>query len=352
MADELSAAGHELIFAGTPQGMEARLAREAGIEFLAIRSYGWDRSRPWTILVAACVMAVATADALAALARRRPDVVAAFGGYVSIPFGVAAALTRTPLVIAEQNAVPGLANRVLSRWATAVSIAFESSRGLLRRPERATLTGNPVRPSVLSASRDAGRAMFGAQADQPTLLVFGGSRGARHINQATVRAHDALMGVDGLRVLHVAGRTEAENLRQELSSVPGWDPARYHVVDYVDRMGDALAGADLVVARAGATSIAEITVVGRAAVLVPYPFATDDHQSLNARSVADAGAAVVVEDADLDGEGYVRTLLSLLKDGAERSRMARASATLGRPHAAAAFARLAVESARYAGSAR
>jgi UDP-N-acetylglucosamine--N-acetylmuramyl-(pentapeptide) pyrophosphoryl-undecaprenol N-acetylglucosamine transferase len=172
------------------------------------------------------------------------------------------------------------------------------------------------------------------------LLAFGGSRGARHLNEALVDLYPRLSSVSGLRVLHVAGRIEAASVRERLGRTVDEPGEWYRIVEYVDDMGSALAAADLVVSRAGATSIAETTVVGRPAVLVPYPYATEDHQRLNAEAVEAAGGAVVVSDEELDAERFGDIVLGLLADPEERARMAKAAAGLGRPGAARSVADL------------
>ena len=257
-----------------------------------------------------------------------------------------AAICRVPLVLHEQNSVPGLANRILSRWAHAVGTTYEGSAVHLAEPGRAVLTGNPVRASVLEADRDRGRTMFGVDPTETLLLVFGGSRGARHINEAMVSLVPQLVAVPSLRVVHVAGRIEAADVNARIAAATGGQEDRYHVVDYIDAMGDALAAADVVVARAGATSIAEITAVGRAAVLVPYPYATDDHQTLNARTLAEAGAADLVADADLDGPALGEAVLRLIAEPERVARMARASAALAARDATERLVRLVGEAAR------
>lgn len=251
-----------------------------------------------------------------------------------------------PLVLHEQNSVPGLANRLLASHAHAIGITYEHSRAYLRRPERAVLTGNPVRASVLAGDRARGRAAIGAGEDDTVLLVFGGSRGAQHLNDAFVGLATELVAIPSLRVVHSAGRIEAASVAQRVNERLGGEHPRYRVVDYISEMGDALAAADLVVSRAGATSIAEITAVGRAAVLVPYPFATDDHQTLNARAVAEAGAAEVVSDAELDSERFRTVLLGLLQDPARRERMAAAAAGLALRDAAERLEALALQAVR------
>jgi len=237
-------------------------------------------------------------------------------------------------VLHEQNSVPGLANRVLSRWADAVGVTYEASASHLARARHIVVTGNPVRRAVLEADRTRGREAMGLDAEASVLLVFGGSRGAKHLNDTLVGLAPVLMGIPSLQVLHVAGRIEAASVADRISSALGGTTARYRVVEYIDAMGDAIAAADVVLARAGATSIAEITAIGRAAVLVPYPFATDDHQTLNAVTVEQAGGAVVVADADLENESFSRLIVDLLQDEQRRERMAAASAGLGRRDAA------------------
>lgn len=339
MAEELRAGGRdEILFVGTPDGLEARLVPEAGISFTGLPAKGFDRARPLSLVTALLQLASSTLKARRLLKNEHIDVVAGFGGYVSLPVGLAAVITRTPLALHEQNSVPGLANRILSRWAACTAVTYEGSRQHLRRPERVTLTGNPVRASVLAAEASRGRELLGIPFDAPLLLVFGGSRGARHLNKVVVEARDELLAVPGCAVVHIAGRAEADSVRTTLDALGGDADGRYTVLDYVDEMGPVLAATDLVVARAGATSIAELTALGLPSVLVPYPYATDDHQTLNAEALREAGAAAVFADADIDGPEFVEKVTELLGDPAARATMAAASAALGVPDAAARVA--------------
>lgn len=346
VAARLAEEHDDVAFVGTPNGLEARLVPEAGVAFIGLPARGFDRSRPWTLVTSSAIIAVSTVRAWRLIGRWRPDVVLGFGGYVSIPVGIAASLRRVPLVLAEQNSVPGLANRFLSRWAKRVGATYEESAALFRHPDRVVVTGNPVRPAVLASSAAGGRARFGLPGDATVLLAFGGSRGARHLNQALVGLRDRLLAIPGLEVVHVAGRDEAASVRDALAAAGGDGEGRWRVLEYIDDMGAALASADLVLARAGATSIAEITALGKPALLVPYPYATDDHQTKNAAACLQHGAAVVVADADLDRERFGDTLVELLSDPGSRATMAAASRALGRPDAAMRVARLAREAAR------
>ncbi len=342
MAEELSAGERDdVLFVGTPDGLEARLVPAFGVQFTALAARGFDRSRPWTLVTSSLLIAFSTLRALRLLGRYQPDVVIGFGGYVSIPIGLAAVARRVPLVLHEQNSVPGLANRVLSRWARSIGLTYAGSGAGLHHPERAILTGNPVRPAVRAASRERGRATLGVSDDALLLLVFGGSRGARHLNAALLSQRDRLLSIPDVCVVHVAGRGEAASVRTALEAAGGDARGRWRVLEYIEDMGSALAAADLVVARAGATSLAEITVLGRPAVLVPYPYASDDHQTRNAATLEVAGAAEVIADAELDTPRFGDTLARLLVDREGRATMAAASLKLARPDAASRVAELA-----------
>lgn len=340
MAEYLRAEGHDVAFAGTPDGLEATLVPAASVPFNSIPSRGFDRAHPLSLVTGALIAVASVLKARRLLRALRPDVVLGMGGYVSLPVGLAAVTRRIPLVIHEQNSVPGLANRVLSRWACAAGTTYEGSIRHLKHPDRAVVTGNPVREAVIVADRSRGREALDLPEDAVVLLVFGGSRGARHLNDALIELAPALMAIPGLHVLHVAGKADGPDVTARVAAVLGGESDRYRVVEYIDTMGDALAAADAIVARAGATSIAEITAVGRPAVLVPYPYATDDHQTLNARAVAQAGGAEVVPDAELDTDIFTDAVLRLVTDPERRERMAAAARTLARRDAAERVAAL------------
>lgn len=334
MAGRLAEEHDEVEFVGTPNGLESRLVPEAGVAFRSLQAAGFNRSRPWTLLTSTVLILVSAVRAWRWMGERRPDVVVGFGGYVSIPVGLAAVARGVPLVLLEQNSVPGLANRILSRWARSVGVTYEESAPLLRHPERVVLVGNPVRAAVLASTRAAGRHALGIDSEARLLLVFGGSRGARHINTALVGIRDRLMALDDLVVVQVTGPAEFESVGDLLNAAGGNADGRWRIVDYCEDMGGAIAASDVVLARAGATSIAEITALGAPAVLVPYPYATEDHQTRNAATMVLHGAARLVPDAELDGDLLGDELLALLEDASSRATMSAASKALGRPDAA------------------
>ena len=341
VAEQFAVGPDAVTFVGTPDGLEARIVPAAGVAFRPLAASGFDRARPWTLVTSSLRIAASTLRAWRWLGAERPDAVVGFGGYVSIPVGLAAAARRVPLVLHEQNSVPGIANRFLSRFAAAVAVTYQESASRLAHPDRAVLTGNPVRRAVLDASRDAGRQALGLAAEAPVLLVFGGSRGARHLNTALLGLRDRLVAIPDLEIIHVAGKAEASSVCAALYKAGGDCGGRWRVLEYLDDMGSALAACDLVVARAGATSIAEITALGLPSVLIPYPFATDDHQTKNAQALVAHGAAEVISDADLDGQRFGDVVVGLLGDEEARATMSAASRALGRPDAAARVADLA-----------
>lgn len=332
----------DVAFVGTARGLEARLVPEAGFGLHTVEVLPLVRRlSPQLIRVPpALLRSIGQATRLV----RGPDVVGAavFGGYVALPLALAARRTGTPFVVHEQNAVPGLANRIAERVASAVALTYPSSAARFRH-ERVAVTGNPVRPGLdvghPEQRRRDGREHFGLDPDRRTLLVFGGSQGARRINTALIDSLALWAAPQRLQILHATGRAAHDDVRAAWeaaqTAVPAGTPVPLvRCVDFVERMDLAYAVADAVLCRAGASTIAELTVTGRAAVLVPYPHATDDHQAANAAELAAADAAVVVPDADLDAAALVAAAGPLLDDPDLRARRAAAAAAVGRPDAA------------------
>lgn len=341
VADELRDRGARVVWAGTPGRAEAELVPRAGyeIEYFALR--GIDRRNPLHASAAAIRAAGAVPAARAFLRRVRADAVLGGGGYVAGPVGLAAALGRTPLVLTEADSRLGLANRLLARWANRICLAFPVDG---RLGGKYLVTGRPVPRAVLAADRGRARAAFGIEEGERCLLVFGGSLGARSLNLAAV---EAFAGLDYLSVIHVSGRRDFDQVAAALRE--RGEPAGYRLLEYVETLADPLAAADLVLARAGG-SIAEIAAAGRPAVLVPYPHATADHQTSNARWMAEAGAAVVIADRELDPPRLRAEVEELLADGFRLDAMAGASRQLARPDAAARVADEVLEAAGGRGS--
>ncbi len=329
----------EILFVGGDR-IEARIVPQEGWAFQSIASRGLPRRPTLAALVTLGVIAVGTAQAARLLWRWRPDVVVATGGYVSVPVGCAAGLFRTPLLIQEQNLSPGLANRVLARWAACASVphALAASRLTTRRTE---VTGVPVRRRALEGDRARGMARWKLSDDRLTLLVIGGSQGAASVNRGVSRLADLLMYERRLQILHHTGAEDLHSVREAIGHREHVGPPSLHhiPVPFLDPIGDAYACADLVLCRAGASTLAEITAWGLPAVMVPYRHA-GAHQEENAAVLIDAGAAVRVGDDELEGTTLVRTISALVDDRARRTAMAAASRALGRPNAADVLAGL------------
>ncbi|MEQ8662193.1 MAG: undecaprenyldiphospho-muramoylpentapeptide beta-N-acetylglucosaminyltransferase [Gammaproteobacteria bacterium] len=329
VAEALRAQGCELVWMGTRRGVEARVVPAAGVPLLTIPVTGLRRSGPWRRLGAPFTVAVALACALVQMLRVRPRVVLGMGGFVSGPGGVAAWLCRRPLVIHEQNAIPGLTNRLLARLANRV---FEAFPGTFPAARRAVSCGNPVRREIAALEPPAQRL---GRHDAPRVLVFGGSRGARALN-ASVPGGLAASGVADLAVLHQCGEAEVVATRARYAALPGF--AGVEVTAYIDDMAGAYAAADLVIARAGAITVAELAACGAAAILVPYPYAVDDHQTANARYLVDAGAALLIPEHELDATRLGAAVAHLLGDRARLVAMAEQARALARPDAVATVA--------------
>ncbi len=333
-------------FVGSERGLEARMVPAAGFEVVLLPGRGIARRLTKDNIGAAVGLLRAFGRALVLMRRLRPAVTVAVGGYASAAAALAAVVWRVPLVVAEQNAVPGLANRLAGRFARASAVSFEGTP-----LPRAVVTGNPVRPEIVMADtspagRAAARAALGLPAGAVVVAVAGGSLGARRINAAVVELARRWAGRGGICIRHVVGRRDYPDIaRQRPAPVEGG--LDYVQIEFEDRMDLLLTAADVAVQRAGASTVAELAVIGLPSILVPLPGAPGDHQTQNARRLADAGAAVLVPDAELDADRLEAELDRLVEDPADRQRMADAARLLGRPDAAERVATLVEQHARH-----
>jgi UDP-N-acetylglucosamine--N-acetylmuramyl-(pentapeptide) pyrophosphoryl-undecaprenol N-acetylglucosamine transferase len=331
VADELRARGARVSWLGTRERIEAELVPAAGYEIDFVKVRGIDRRNPLRAARAGFEALGAVGAARRVLRERGADVVMGGGGYVAGPAGLAATLTRTPLVLTEADSHLGLANRLLARRAQRVCLAFPISG---RAGDPYLVTGRPVPAAVLTADRGRARERFGIGPEERTLLVVGGSQGARSVNFAALEAFAERGGRD-FGVLHLAGRRDHDELRERLDAAA--QAERYTLLSYEPDLGDVLAAADLVLGRSGG-SIFEFTAAGRPAVLVPYPHATADHQTANAAWMERGGAATVLADDDLGPERLAAAVGAVLDDPETLERMSAAARALAKPDAAARIA--------------
>lgn len=307
----------EITCLGTPRGLENKVVPAAGYPLELIAPVPLPRKPNADLLRVPARLRGAVKQTLAVMDRVRPDVVVGYGGYVSMPAYLAARRRRLPLVVHEQNALPGLANKAGARVASRVAVSFPDTR-----LPRAEYVGLPIRRMISQLDRVATRAeardFFGLDPDLPTLVVTGGSQGARRLNQAVSGAAAAL-GSAGVQVLHVVGPTG--------EATPTASGTPYVVLDFVDRMDLALAAADLVLCRAGASSVTEAAATGVPAIFVPLPIGNGE-QELNAAPVVRAGGALLVADGDLTPDWVADTVSVLANDPARLARMSAAAAGL------------------------
>jgi len=329
LADVLSERGHEVTFCGTKRGMEKDLVSRAGYTFSAVRIRGFDRRLGLSTLRTLASIPVAGIDACRVLRRTRPACVVGVGAYASGPVVAEAALFRIPTVAVEMDSHMGWTNRILSRLVDRVCLSYPEAE---REGEKFLYTGRPVRPALLRASRQEGRERFALTDDLPVLVVFGGSLGSRSVNEAVLKAFSGQE--TDFQIVHVTGERDYALVSEALAST-GANP-RYQAHSFLDDLPLALAAADAVVARAGG-SVAEILAKGVPALLVPYPYAAGDHQAKNAQRVADAGAAIVVADSDLDPARLTEAVEELLRPQMNQS-MREAALSLAVPEAAANIA--------------
>ena len=324
LAEVLQERGHEVYFAGTPNGVEKPLVEMAGIPFKGFEVSGFDRSHPLTLAKGLRKLSHSANEAGRWFAELKPHAVVVFGGYACLPAGRAAKAFRVPLIIHEQNSVMGMANDYLSKNAAAVALTYESAGRSVKDQTKIIVTGNPVRKSVLEATRQEGRKYLGIPEDATMLLVFGGSLGARHINTAVSRMKNDLLALDNVYVVHITGPKEFETVQESLALTEE-EQKRYIVKDYEDNMGAVLAATDLVVSRAGASSLAEISARCIPAILIPFPYATADHQTANAKEYVERGAALLIADDKVETQEFSNSILGLLKDKQLREDMSKAA---------------------------
>jgi UDP-N-acetylglucosamine--N-acetylmuramyl-(pentapeptide) pyrophosphoryl-undecaprenol N-acetylglucosamine transferase len=339
--------GHDVSFVGTAEHLEARLVPAAGFSFHPVPAAPFARK-------VSLATARAPFVALSTVRRCRPlidgmDAVVGLGGYVSVPAVIAARRERVPVVLHEQNAVPGLANRVLSRISGAVALSYADAARFFPRKVRLAVTGNPVREEILRVPEERqllakeAREELGLDDARRTVVIFGGSQGALHIDRAAIGACRLLAHRSDLQVVLITGPAHLDAIRR--AAPPEGDGIHVRLIGYLDRMDLAYACADLVVSRAGATTVAELAVCGIPALLIPYPYATGRHQEANARAMQRSGGAAIMLDDQLSAESLAGRMEGLV-DHRERLRaMAERSRAFGRPDAAHRLADVVIERA-------
>jgi UDP-N-acetylglucosamine--N-acetylmuramyl-(pentapeptide) pyrophosphoryl-undecaprenol N-acetylglucosamine transferase len=313
-------------FVGTARGLETKLVRHAGFELSFIDISGLKNVSPIARMHGLALLPRGFYSARRVITKVKPDVVVGAGGYVSGPILLTAAMMRLPTLVMESNALPGWTNRVLARFVDRAAVSFDQSLRYFRG--KAVVTGNPVRREFFELPRKS------RNAKQFSLLIFGGSQGAHAVNQAMLNSLKELGELrDILQIRHQTGPADVESVRAGYE-LAGWGTA--DVCPYIEDMVSAFAAADLVICRAGATTTAELIAAGKAAIMVPFPFAADDHQRKNAEALEQAGAAKMILQEALNGKALAEEIKMLVAEPEKLSRMETASRQLSRGDAAAA----------------
>lgn len=333
-----------ITFVGTRDKIEARVVPTRGYAFASMWISGFRRGRTLENILFPVKLVVSLAQSFLLIKKLKPNVVVGTGGYVCGPVVFVASMIGVPTLLQEQNSYPGVTTRLLSSRVDEVHVSFESSAQHLSTKTRIRVTGNPTRSAIGTISRVEGAKFFGLDMGRKTILVFGGSLGASSINQAVVQILPALC-TRGLQVLWQTGEKDYEQVQAAVEHAVPVTGTVVKVYKFINEMEFAYAAADLAVCRAGATTVAELTRAGMPAVLVPYPYAAADHQTDNARALADNGAAIIILDSQLQ-ERLLSTVTELLADISRLNAMAEKARALGKPNAAVALAEAVINLAK------
>jgi UDP-N-acetylglucosamine--N-acetylmuramyl-(pentapeptide) pyrophosphoryl-undecaprenol N-acetylglucosamine transferase len=325
-----------ILYIGAIGHPEEKLARENGLEFVGIKVSGLPRSLSPKLFIWPFEMFAAVMRAKAVLQAFKPTAVLGTGGYASAPPLAAANMLKIPTAVHEPDAHPGLVNRLLGKNASLISLGMQGAAGRMStKLGRISFNGNPVRGTFLTPiQRDAAAAVFGLRSDLKTVLVTGGSQGAKALNEAVVSALPRLLEIEPhIQIVHQCGEKNLNDVKERLA--PGLEGSpRYHLRAYFDDLSTAYAVSDLAITRAGAMTVAELAVSGTPAVFVPYPFAAQDHQTHNARYMESQKAATVIMQEDLTGEQVYNQVNALLNDDSRLSEMRKRMREIGKPDAA------------------
>lgn len=315
----------EILFVGSHRGLEKTLVPESGypIEFITVE--GFNRKNLLKNFDVLRKLQKGNREAKKIIADFKPDAVIGTGGYVCGPVVRAAHKAGIKTFIHEQNAYPGVTNKILEKYVEHVFLGFEEVRPYFKQKKKLIVSGNPVRKSFFQADRDLSRKELGFAKDDFVLLVFGGSQGAGRINKAMLSVIETMNGMPHTQICMATGRRYHEVIRRELEERKVDIQENIHIYEYIADMDKYLSAADLVISRSGALTVAEVTVCGKAAIFIPSPIVTGNHQYYNAKAVADQGGAFILDERDLDDEGFVSRILKLKNNPEQLFEMSRKS---------------------------
>ncbi|MBC8014247.1 MAG: undecaprenyldiphospho-muramoylpentapeptide beta-N-acetylglucosaminyltransferase [Sporomusaceae bacterium] len=334
----------EVLFVGTQHGLEYDIIPKEGFELSTIDVRGFERRLSVQNVLTIIKTVGSVWQARQIISKFKPDIVIGTGGYVCGPVLLAASLMGIPTMIQEQNVIPGITNKILARFVDKIAVGYAEAKGYFSHQEKVFTSGNPIRPEVVFATRDEGVTALGLDPAKRTILISGGSRGARSINQAMIQVHQQFAGRQDVQLLHVTGQSEYNDIVGKLKQccIDTTKAGNIIIKPYLYNMPQALATADIAIFRAGAVGLAELTARGVPSILIPYPFAAENHQEFNARVMEKQGAAVVIRDTELNGTRLVEAINDLVNSPQKLDAMAAASKKIGCPEAAERIAQMAL----------
>ncbi len=320
----------EILFIGTERGMEKDLVPKNGYEIRFITVSGFNRKKLWKNLRTAADLAIGYRQASRIIEEFRPDMVIGTGGYVCAPVVRAAQKKGIRSYIHEQNAYPGLTNKLLEKYAEKVFVSFPESKKHFKNQDKLIITGNPIRKSFIICGMNNSREKMGIKATEFVILCFGGSLGSEKINSTMLHVIKAINGMPEIRLFFITGKYYYTNVCNTIEKEDIVLNDNINVIEYADNMHEYISAADLVISRAGALTVSEITACGKASILIPSPNVTGNHQYYNAKVVADKGGAIIIEEKDLSDESLLGIILRLKNNKEALNNMSAASAKVGR----------------------
>ncbi len=320
-----------IVFVGTQRGLEKNLVPREGFEIRFIKARGFNRKLSLDVLLTAKDMVLGYMEARRIIKAFKPDIVIGTGGYVCLPVMLAAARLKVHTLIHESNSYPGIANRILSGIVDIAAISFKDTQKYFKRAKKVIFTGNPIRSEILSASREEARALEELKPDMLMVLIFGGSQGAQKINDVVVQMIADNKGVLPYKMVFSTGQTQYDRVKKTLeqNGLIAEELANIKIVPYIFDMARSLAAADLVISRAGAVTVSEITATGAPSILIPFPHAAENHQESNARTLERQGASIVILEDDLSSDILNHQIMSLINNKEQLNRMAKNSKKAG-----------------------
>lgn len=324
----------DILFVGTEKGMENSIVPQEGFSFRKIKVRGFMRKVTFENIIAVKENLVSFIECRRIIYDFKPDIVIGTGGYVCGTMLLTAALFGVPTLIHEQNAFPGITNRILSRYVNKVALTFPEASVYFKNKNKITVTGNPLRSEITKISKKEGMEAYGFDVKKPLLLIVGGSRGAKRINESSMLIAEECERSREFQMLHMTGESQYQSVISlyKKNNIP-YDAPYLKVMPYIHNAPYAYAGADLLISRCGAGLISEITALGKPSILIPYPYATDNHQEYNARALEKYGAASVILEKELDECKLLHEVKALFADSDRMKSMSLNSKKLGKPNA-------------------